>query len=49
MDEKVKETLEKQLQLLSERSSMEGSNLAELTYAMCNVANLLNERNPIWS
>jgi hypothetical protein len=43
MDEKTKETLQKQLQLLSERSqnAESGMDLAELTYAMCEVAALI--------
>lgn len=43
--EKVKETLEKQLQLLSERSESvyDGTELRELTDAMCQVVVLASE------
>nr|DAK78469.1 MAG TPA: hypothetical protein [Caudoviricetes sp.] len=37
MDAEIKETLQKQLQLLSERSDMPGSDLPALTHAMCEV------------
>ena len=44
MDKTTKETLQKQLQLLSERSKDEGvlnDELVELTHAMCEVADIL--------
>jgi|GEM_PF-2856577 hypothetical protein len=41
MDIEIKETLKKQLQLLSERSTESNCNLAELTFAMCEIASLL--------
>lgn len=45
MENKYKETLEKQLQLLSERSEREPQSvvLAQITYAMCEVVKLLNQ------
>jgi hypothetical protein len=43
MDENVKKTLQKQLQLLSERSKECPEELPALTHAMCEVANVLIE------
>ncbi len=42
MDEETKETLKKQLQLLSERSKELDSDLPALTHAMVEIAKLLN-------
>ena len=43
----IRETLEKQMQLLSERSQSSTFNsndsLVELTHAMCEIANILSE------
>lgn len=41
MNDSVKETLQKQLKLLSERSMDSGSDLTALTHAMVEVSNLL--------
>ena len=41
MDAEIKETLQKQLQLLSERSEKPGADLPALTYAMIEIATLL--------
>jgi nitrate reductase assembly molybdenum cofactor insertion protein NarJ len=49
MDEEIKRTLEKQLELLSERSEKSESNkdLADITHAMCEMADrLLCNGNP---
>lgn len=43
MDEKIKETLKKQLELLSERSKEPGSDLPALTHAMVEIINLFNQ------
>lgn len=46
MERKVKKILGKQLELLAERSkdSLEAKELAALTSAMCEIANLLAEK-----
>lgn len=41
--EKVKETLEKQLQLLSERSEDQGCDLVGLSHAICEIITVLAE------
>jgi len=41
MDEEIKETLKKQLQLLSERSTRAGEDLSQLTHAMVEIVELL--------
>lgn len=40
-DREIRETLEKQLQLLSERSESDGCDLVGLTNAMCSVTRIL--------
>lgn len=46
MDDYVKETLRKQLQLLSERSKEPGADLPALTHAMIEIASFL-DRNEL--
>lgn len=46
MDEEIKRTLEKQLQLLSERSKENPDELPELTHAMVEVIHTMGERKP---
>ena len=45
-EKKIRETLEKQLQLLSERSDQREVDLPETTLAMCEVSRLLLELMP---
>lgn len=45
MDKKIKETLEKQLELLSERSKQHDSNLPELTHAMIEIAGIFENHH----
>ena len=45
-ENEIKETLEKQLQLLSERSRRDDGNLVAISLAICKVAHLLSDLSP---